>query len=102
MREPTISGEHDLERILRLTEHFGIRSSVCINKHDLNPEATSRIEELCRSHGATVAARLPFEPGVVEAMVRGVPVVELDLPISSFIRELWISIEGQLLAADLM
>ena len=35
--EPTITGEHDLERILDVADHFGINTAVCINKYDLNP-----------------------------------------------------------------
>jgi MinD superfamily P-loop ATPase len=87
--EPTISAEHDLERILGVADHFGVRSCVCINKFDLNPQAASRIEDRCRARGAEVAAKLPFDPAVVEAMVRGVPVVELDRPISDLLRALW-------------
>jgi MinD superfamily P-loop ATPase len=94
--EPTISAEHDLERILGVTDHFGIRSCVCINKYDLNPQAARHIEELCLARGGEVAARLPFDPAVVEAMVKGVPVVELDRPISDSLRELWRGLEEQL------
>lgn len=34
--EPTVSGVHDLERILATSEHFGVPASVLINKADLN------------------------------------------------------------------
>ena len=34
--EPTVSGEHDLERVLSLTRHFDIPAAVCVNKWDLN------------------------------------------------------------------
>ena len=46
--EPTITGEHDLERILDVAGHFGINTAVCINKYDLNPAGSRRIEALCR------------------------------------------------------
>jgi MinD superfamily P-loop ATPase len=36
--EPTLSGIHDLERILKLSTHFKIPSMVCINKFDINLE----------------------------------------------------------------
>jgi len=42
--EPTPSGEHDLERVLALARHFGIPVWVCVNKYDLNPAATARLE----------------------------------------------------------
>ena len=35
--EPTVTGEHDLVRLLDVAGHFGIKTAVCINKYDLNP-----------------------------------------------------------------
>lgn len=34
--EPTVSGIHDLDRILKVTRHFGIPSGIVVNKYDLN------------------------------------------------------------------
>ncbi len=87
--EPTISGEHDLERILDVTEHFRIKAQVCINKYDLNPDVARRIEDLCAERRAEVAGKLPFDPAVVEAMVLGKPVVELGGPAAEGIKDLW-------------
>ena len=36
--EPTVSGEHDLKRVLSLARHFSIPALVCVNKWDINPE----------------------------------------------------------------
>jgi MinD superfamily P-loop ATPase len=94
--EPTISAEHDLERILEVIDHFGIRSCVCINKYDLHPETARHIEEICCARGVEVAAKLPFDETAVEAMVKGVPVVELDSPLSDSLRELWKGLEEPL------
>jgi MinD superfamily P-loop ATPase len=87
--EPTISGEHDLERILGVTEHFQIKAAVCINKYDLNPDVSRRIEDICRERCIEVAGKLPFDPVVVEAMVLGEPVVQLGGPAAEGIKELW-------------
>jgi len=94
--EPTITGEHDLERILDVAEHFGIKTAVCINKHDLNLEAAQRIENLCLERGVDVAGRLPFDPSVVQAMVQELAVVELGGPVAEAIEELWSTLETQL------
>ena len=69
--EPTPSGEHDLERVLELLDHFGVPASVLINKHDLSPEFTARIEALAESAGAQVVGKLPFSPEVPRALARG-------------------------------
>jgi MinD superfamily P-loop ATPase len=88
--EPTLSGIHDLERVLGVCRHFGITAVVCINKYDLNEENTHQIEGYCISQGIRIAARIPFDNAVTEAMVRGVPVVEYyDGRVSLEIKRLW-------------
>jgi len=63
--EPTVSGEHDLDRVLGVTEHFQIPAQVCINKYDLNPDTTSRIESLCSERSAKVFGKMLFMCGIL-------------------------------------
>jgi MinD superfamily P-loop ATPase len=74
--EPTLSGMHDLERIIGVCQHFGVPALVCINKYDLNEENARRIEGHCYMQGVEIASRIPFDNVVTEALVRGLPVVE--------------------------
>jgi len=74
--EPSLSGIHDLERVLDVCRHFGVPTMVCINKYDLNEENTRQIEDQCLSQGVEVAGRIPFDNVVTESIVQGVPVVE--------------------------
>jgi len=74
--EPTLSGMHDLERVLEVCRHFGVPALVCINKYDLNKDNTRQIEAYCSTHGVEVASKIPFDNVVTEALVHGVPVVE--------------------------
>jgi len=74
--EPSLSGIHDLERVLGVCRHFGVPAMVCINKYDLNKENTRQIEDQCLSQGVEVAGRIPFDNVVTESIVQGVPVVE--------------------------
>jgi MinD superfamily P-loop ATPase len=67
--EPTLSGIHDLERILKLSTHFKIPSMVCINKYDINPENTQHIAAYCENNGSKIVGKIPYEPKVVEALV---------------------------------
>jgi len=76
--EPTISGLHDLQRVVGLADHFGIKSLVCVNKYDLNTQFTDQIETYCNSAGATFLGRIPFDTVVTEAMVNGKSVVEYN------------------------
>lgn len=90
LTEPTPSGEHDLERILALVRHFNLPASVCVNKHDLNPAMTTRLENRATALGATVAGRIPYDPVVTTAQRQGRPVVELEYgPAAKAISELW-------------
>ena len=77
--EPTPSGEHDLQRVLALLDHFALPAAVLINKHDLSPEFTARIEALAGRAGAEVVGKLPFSAEVPRALARG----ELPLAVES-------------------
>jgi MinD superfamily P-loop ATPase len=95
--EPTLSGIHDLERVVGVCRHFGVPAVVCINKYDINEENTRRIEDYCRGGDIQVASRIPFDNAVTEALVRGVPVVEYDNGrVSREMGKLWHNISGML------
>jgi len=88
--EPTLSGMHDLERVLGVCRHFGIKAFVCINKYDLNQENTSQIEGYCQGQGVQVISKLPFDNVVTEALVRCLPVVEYsEGRVSQEMKALW-------------
>lgn len=94
--EPTLSGSHDLDRILGLTEHFGVRTLVCVNRHDLNPENTRWIEERCREADVETVGKIPFDPGALKAVVLRKPLVELDGPASIAVKGIWKRVEAYL------
>ena len=88
--EPTLSGIHDLERVLGVCHHFGVPALVCINKYDINEDNTRQIEKFCLGQGVEVAGRIPFDNTVTEAMVAGLPVVEYSQNgVSHQIEALW-------------
>ncbi len=87
--EPTVSGEHDLERVLSLARHFQIPASICVNKWDLNPEMTKQIEDKARHSGAAIAGRIRYDSAVTRAQIQQKAVVEIDAPSADDIRELW-------------
>ena len=74
--EPTLSGMHDLDRVLGVCRHFGVPAQVCINKYDLNEENTRQIEGWCQDQGVKIAGRISFDNVVTESIVQGVPVIE--------------------------
>ena len=95
--EPTLSGIHDLERVLGVCHHFGVKALVCINKYDINEDNTRQIEGYCSNQGVEVASRIPFDNVVTEAMVQGLPVVECgDNAVSRQMDLLWQNISALL------
>jgi MinD superfamily P-loop ATPase len=74
--EPTVSGLHDLRRVLELSKHFGIQSRVIVNKADLNLEQCRKIEDLAERADAPSIGKIPFDPEVQKALMQGVPLVE--------------------------
>jgi MinD superfamily P-loop ATPase len=89
--EPTVSGVHDLERILGTVNHFQVPALVLINKADVNLTHTEDIETYCRAHGIALAGRLPYDDVFTEAMVRGQPVTTYrpDGPLALALRAVW-------------
>jgi MinD superfamily P-loop ATPase len=96
--EPTVSGVHDLERILGTVNHFRVPALVLINKADLNPVHTARIEAYCLDRGIEVVGKLPYDTAVTEAMVQGQPVTayQPDGPVAVTLREGWRRIRERL------
>lgn len=87
--EPTVSGEHDLTRVLALTKHFNIPASVCMNKWDINPEMTVRIEARAVKSGAQLAGRIRYDAQVTQAQLQQKAAVELDTPSAQDMRDIW-------------
>jgi MinD superfamily P-loop ATPase len=87
--EPTVSGEHDLQRVLSLTRHFKIPTAVCVNKWDLNPEMTARIENKARQAGARITGRIRYDRAVTLAQMRERAVVEIEAPCVEDIQGIW-------------
>ncbi len=85
--EPTVSGEHDMQRVLALTKHFAVPAAVCVNKWDLNPDMTNRIEDGARREGARIAGRIRYDRAVTLAQLQGLAVVETDAPSVEDIRQ---------------
>jgi MinD superfamily P-loop ATPase len=95
--EPTLSGIHDLERVIGVCRHFGVPVLVCINKYDLNEENTCQIESYCGKEGIEMAARIPFDNVMTEAIVQGLPVVEYsNNRVTNQIKELWQTVSAKL------
>lgn len=95
--EPTLSGQHDLDRVAQLTAHFGIPTAVCINKWDINPTVADAIESDVRKKGLTFAGRIGYDSAVTKAQVAGLSIPEYgDSPIKEQVSALWQAVQCRL------
>lgn len=95
--EPTVSGIHDLERILQLTKYFHVESGVIINKADLNRNISDKISDTARQAGAIILGSIPYEEAFTEAQIQKKTVLEYgDSKATGAIVSIWEKIEGNL------
>lgn len=74
--EPTLSGRHDLGRVADLAANFGIKTLLCINKADINPQMTAQITEEARKRGITVVGEIPYDDAFTKAQIMKATVPE--------------------------
>jgi MinD superfamily P-loop ATPase len=74
--EPTVSGIHDMERVVDLAAHFRVPGMVCVNKFDLNVEMTETIEQLALKRNVALLGRIRFDPVFTRSMVQGKNIFE--------------------------
>lgn len=66
--EPTLSGLHDLERVLSLIERFRITPYFVINKYDLSEEISQKIETFLTERNFSVSVKIPFDKRIINAI----------------------------------
>lgn len=95
--EPTVSGAHDLDRVLSTVEHFGVPALAVVNKADLNVRRTEEVARFCADHDVAFMGRIPYDTCVTEAMVQGRPVTAYrDGAVSRELRGVWRRIKSHL------
>lgn len=88
--EPTLSGIHDMERVVDVAKHFGVETACIINKYDINLENSGNIEKWCGRNKVHVLGRIPFDNSVSESVVKGIPIVEyMHNMVTRRIKEVW-------------
>ena len=69
--EPSLSGLHDLKRIVKTASSFGVKIAVCVNKADLSKEKTAEIESFCQEEGLFFVGAIPYDKSVSKAVNSG-------------------------------
>ena len=95
--EPTLSGNHDLQRIAQLAKNFKIPAFVCINKADINLDIAEKIENSAKENGLLIGGRISYDKVFVKAQIAQSSVIEYaDGKISDEIKTLWQNIMDKL------
>lgn len=68
--EPTLSGLHDLKRVVKLAKTFSIKTVVAINKCGIEPQMEQKINKYCESEGIPVMLEIPFNRAMVETIAQ--------------------------------
>lgn len=76
--EPTLSGWHDLNRLINLVGKFHIPIKVIINKYDLNDDMTSIIENNLKDKGVYILGNIPYNESMVYALLEGKTINEFE------------------------
>jgi MinD superfamily P-loop ATPase len=76
--EPTISGISDMERIILTATKFRVKTAVCINKYDINPNNTEQIISYCLKNEIPFVGNIPFDDRAVESVNRGLSIIDIE------------------------
>ncbi|MCD6550907.1 ATP-binding protein [Thermotoga sp.] len=74
--EPTVSGLHDLQRIVETVRHYRRNFGVVINKSTINPEKRDEILRYAEKEGIVILGEIPFDPTVNTATINGKSILE--------------------------
>ena len=96
--EPTLSGIHDMERVVQLANHFKVTAMVCVNKFDLNLDLTRDIENFAQDEGLSCLGRISFDPVFTKAMIKGQTIFEYngDSSAGKAVKKIWNSLTNLL------
>jgi MinD superfamily P-loop ATPase len=95
--EPTVSGRHDLDRVLQVVRQFRLPFAVCVNKADLNPELGDRIATEATTAGAAFVTSVCCDPAVTRAQVAGTDIIDYGGRAAAEITEVWAAVGDTLL-----
>jgi MinD superfamily P-loop ATPase len=72
--EPSVSGLHDLERVVRVARRYSRSIFVAINRFDIDDHVTQAVEAWCTREHIALIGRIPFDPQVIAAVRRCTPI----------------------------
>jgi len=88
--EPTLSGTHDMERVHQLSEFLNVPTMLCINKYDLNPRISEKMQAYAKTHNIVFVGAIPYDRDMTKAMVEQKSLVEYsDGAAAAAVKSIW-------------
>jgi MinD superfamily P-loop ATPase len=94
--EPTLSGLHDLKRLLELLKTMKYAHGIIINKFDLNLAVTESIKKMASENNIEVLGYLPFHHDFVRSLQLGKTIVEFNNELGKQIENIWSGISNHI------
>jgi MinD superfamily P-loop ATPase len=91
--EPTPSGFSDLKRILQIVNQFKIDYGIVINKWDINPKLSKKIEKWA---GKRFLGKISYDKKVIDAIVELKPVIKTDSKIVNEIKKIFENVRANI------
>jgi MinD superfamily P-loop ATPase len=100
--EPTVSGIHDLQRILQLLDLLNKKAAVVINKFDINLSKTEELKKFLSDRNTDLLGEIPYDASVVKALQQSKSILEYKESIAAQeIIKLWSKLELKLITKTL-
>lgn len=94
--EPSISGLHDLKRLVKKADTLGTKLAVCVNKWDQSPENTECIVSFCEENKIPFTGKIPYDKTASKAINEGKSLAEIDCAARTALLEVYENVRGLL------
>lgn len=94
--EPSISGLHDLKRLVKTTDTLGTKLAVCVNKWDQSPENTECIVSFCEENKIPFTGKILYDKTASKAINEGKSLAEIDCAARTALLEVYENVRGLL------
>ena len=94
--EPSISGLHDLKRLVKTADTLGTKLAVCVNKWDQSPENTECIVSFCEENKIPLTGKIPYDKTASKAINEGKSLAEIDCAARTALLEVYKNVRGLL------
>jgi MinD superfamily P-loop ATPase len=95
--EPSVSGLHDLKRVVAVCRRFRPPILVAINRFDLDESLSESIRQWCAEENIPLVGTIPFDATVIDSIRQGKPVTRArNSPAAQAIQILKTNLEQEL------